>query len=133
MPAAAPPEGVGEYEVLETRLAALERAVEATGAELRTRRLVVVDAEGHERIVGEVCQGTAELRLEIPGGRPGSRSAVVLFASPLVPGPDPGGAGFGPAVGIQLWAEGDAVAEIDAWPDGDGRWQAHVHWRDEPV
>ena len=37
----------------ETRLRALERAVAGLADELRTRRLVVVDADGAERLVGE--------------------------------------------------------------------------------
>jgi hypothetical protein len=116
---------------MEARLAALERAVGAMAAEVRTRRLVIVDGGGDGRIVGEVCHGTAELRLETPGGGTSARSAAVLFASPSAAGPDPEGTGFGPAIGLQLWAEGDAVTEIDAWPDSGGRWRAHLHLRDE--
>jgi hypothetical protein len=112
------------------RLGDVELALRALRAEVRTRRLVVEGGEGGEgtaRIVGDVVDGTAELRLELPGGRPGRRSAVVLFATPAGAAGAGGRYGLGPALGLQLWAEGDALCEIDAWPDADGRWRAHLH------
>ena len=143
MPAAERPEGTGNDEGMgiPARLAALERSVRAMADEIRTRRLVVVDDRGRARLVTEVVGETAELRLELPNGPPGdratvpddgdgshpgeSRAAVVLHATPAtVDGPDDG---LGPAVGIQLWADGDSVVEIDSWPGPDGRWQPHVH------
>lgn len=127
MPAAERPEGTGEHEGIAARLAALERAVGAMGVEVRTRRMVVVDNDGNERIVGEVCHATTELRLDLPGGEPGAHTAVVLFATPVAAEPEPEEIGLGPAIGIQLWAEGDAVTEIDAWLDHDGRWRPHLH------
>jgi hypothetical protein len=143
MPAAGRPEGTGNDEGtgMQARLAALEQSVRAMADEIRTRRLVVVDDLGRVRLVTEVIGETTELRLELPGGAPGDRAtgpddgaatrsgagraAVVLHATPsTVDGPDDG---LGPAVGIQLWADGDSVVEIDSWPGPDGRWQPHVH------
>ena len=109
--------------------------------EIRTKRLVVVDELGRVRLVTEVVGETTELRLELPGDTPGDRAtgpddgaasrsgagraAVVLHATTsTAEGPDDG---LGPAVGIQLWADGDSVVEIDSWPGPDGRWQPHVH------
>jgi len=126
------PKGTGQHEGLGPRLAALERAFTAMAAEIRTRRMVVVDASGSERIIGETRHGTAELRVENPGGnQEGGESAVAIFASPVTTGPDPGGTGLGPAVGIHLLAEGDAVAELEAWPGRDGRWCPHLHLTDD--
>ncbi len=94
-------------------------------AEVRTRRLVLEDDDGTPRAVAQVAAGVGEVRLELPSSAPGNGTAVVLFAT------QGGGAadryGLGPALGIQLWAEGVALAELDAWPDADGRWSAHLH------
>ncbi|MGH9090123.1 MAG: hypothetical protein ACRDZR_01880 [Acidimicrobiales bacterium] len=138
----------------ERRMAALEEAVAAMATEVRTRRLVVSAGPGTPRVVAEVVRDTAELRVELPPDGDGAGAATVLFASGAVPvaepgheraGPagvrppgqatgdgsaDAGGSGLGPGVGLQLWAEGDAVAELDAWPDGTGRWRAQLHLED---
>ncbi|MGH9108304.1 MAG: hypothetical protein ACRDY3_02355 [Acidimicrobiales bacterium] len=93
---------------------------------MTARRIAVVDDRGVPRLVAEVVGDTVELRLEVPGGAPGRRSAVVLHAS----GPatsSHGQPGPGPLIGVQLWAEGDAVAELDAWPGEDGHWRPHLH------
>lgn len=111
---------------IERRVAAVEREVVSLGDELRTRRIVVHDDEGRERIVGEVVGGTAELRVELGDG-PGMRSAVVIVASSFVAGRGPDDDGMGPAVAVQLWTEGETVAELDAWPDEEGRWRPHLH------
>jgi hypothetical protein len=155
MPAAGIPEGTGDNVGMdiEARLAALERLVRAMADEIRTGRIVVVDDRGRARVVTEIVGETAELRLELPdrvpdrpadgpadgpaagpaadpgdgtGGRHGvGRAGVVLHATPTAAGDADDG--LGPAVGIQLWADGDAVVEIDAWPDPDGRWRPHLH------
>ncbi|HVX22408.1 MAG TPA: hypothetical protein VHB02_13735 [Acidimicrobiales bacterium] len=130
---------------IEARLAALERSIGAMATEITTGRLVVVDARGRPRLVAEVLEGTVELRVELPDrdqdGRPpaddpvrtAGRTAAVLYATPAGGGVGGGGElGLGPSVGLQLWADGDAVAELDAWPDGDGRWQAHLHPTGDP-
>lgn len=105
------------------RLAALERAVAALAEGVTTRRLSVVDAVGTERLVAQVRAGTAELRLVVgtdegPGG-----AAVVLHA-----GTDEAGPGsLGSLVGLQLWAGGAALVELDAWPHEHGRWRPSFH------
>lgn len=107
-------------------MAAVETRLAALGDELRSRRIVVHDDEGRDRIVGEVVANTAELRVELGSG-PGERSAVVIVASSLVAGRGPEDDGMGPAVALQLWTKGQAAIELDAWPGEDGRWQPHVH------
>jgi hypothetical protein len=109
---------------LERQVGRLERAIAAFSAEIRTRQLVVVDDEDHPRIVGEVFADTAELRLELPDvdGAPGPE--LLLFA---ITSSHPGPADLGPAVGLQLRAEGRAVFEVDAWPGPDGAWRPHLH------
>jgi hypothetical protein len=93
--------------------------------EVRTNRLVLEDDDGTPRAVAEVTEGVTEIRIDLPSPSPDRGTAVVLFASPS------GGAadryGLGPAIGVQLWADGQPVAELDAWPDEDGRWRAHLH------
>ncbi|MGH9089352.1 MAG: hypothetical protein ACRDYZ_14790 [Acidimicrobiales bacterium] len=97
----------------------------ATPDEVVTRRLRIVDEQGAPRMVAEVVGGTVELRLEVPGAEPGRRSAVVLHASRAPDGSDE--APLTPLLGLQLWADGDVVAELDAWSDDDGRWRPHLH------
>lgn len=91
------------------------------------RRVVVVDEHGRPRLVAETAGDTIELRLEVPGGAAGRRSAVVLHASgtPGTGGPD------APLLGLQLWADGEVLAELDAWPGADGRWRPHLHLGEE--
>lgn len=151
MPAGTRRDTAGGDGTLERRLAALEEVVQAMAAEVRTRRLVVAAGRDAARVVAEVVRGTAELRLELPDGGGGARTAAVLFASPDGPppgaegrtggagggaphgrGPDgarprAGGTGLGAGIGLQLWADGDAVAELDAWPDENGRWRPQLH------
>ena len=109
---------------VEAALRALEATVRALRDEVRTRQLVVVDDEDRPRIVGEVFGEVAELRLELPmfDERPGSE--LLLFA---VANERPGPVDLGPAVGLQLRAQGNSVFELDAWPDADGVWRTHVH------
>lgn len=122
----------GDGATVASRLARLERvttslarAVAGQVHEVRTRRLVVTDADGNEVVVAETVGATAELRVEIPGPDRGRRSAVVLFAT----GP---GTGLGPGVGLQIWARGDEVVGLDAWPGDDRRWRAHLSLDGEP-
>ncbi len=108
---------------IETRLVAVERVLTHLTGEVRTRRLVVGDASG-PRIVGEVRSGTAEFRVEGTAHRHG-RPAVVLFANP---GDRPSAAaGVAAGIGIQLWARGDSIGELDAAPDAGDRWHPHLH------
>jgi hypothetical protein len=49
--------------------------------EVRTRRLGITDDDDRPRIVAEVVNGVAELRLDVPGERPRTAS-VTLYANP---------------------------------------------------
>lgn len=95
---------------VEERLKRLKEAVAALSTEVRTRRLVVTDDEGRDRIVGEVVDGVTELRLDLPGRAAGRGTAVLVFANP-------GSERLGPGIGVQLWHEGDCVDELSVWPD----------------
>ena len=93
--------------------------------EVRTRRLVVVDDDGHERIVGEVVSGYAELRLDLPGTAPERSTSLLLFAS------DVRGNDQGPSLGFQLWIDGDSVLGFSAHEEGSGVWVADVQLSDQ--
>lgn len=100
---------------LALRVERLEHAVAGRGDEVRTRRLVVVDHQGTERIVDEVVpDGSAEVRMDLPGQPAGARTALLLFANP---GEEASGLPSG--VGVQVWVDGDAVRELGAWSDTD--------------
>jgi hypothetical protein len=92
--------------------------------ETRTRRLVVVDSEGYERIVGEVVNGHAELRLDLPGTAEGHRSSVLLFTR--VRDRD-----IGPGLGVEVWLNGDSVLALGAWLNEEGDWMTEVELADE--
>lgn len=126
MPAEGARERAGQHRTAEQRLDALEDSVAALAHEVRTRRLLVAGGEGEPQIVCEVRHGTAELRLETADGTP-PRPALVLYASSAAAGSDRDDGGLGPATGIQLWADGDAVAELDAWCDDAVRWRGRLH------
>jgi hypothetical protein len=96
------------------RVSALEQAVAGLAECVVTRRLAVVDNAGTERIVATVVRTAGELRVQIAG----APAEVVLYADQSdLPGASP-------AVGLQLRAGGDAVAELDASAGADGRWRA---------
>lgn len=116
--------GRGRWWRLSRRVTALERLVATTSEELRTRRLVVVDRDGAERIVGAVVDGTAELSVVL-GDPPPHRTGVVLFASPPSPLTDAG-------IGLQVWAEGDAQGELASWSDRGG-WRTAVFLQRAPA
>ncbi len=85
----------------------LEQVVADQGSEVRTRRLVVVNHQDTERIVGEVVpDGTAEVRMDLPGRPVGERTSLLLFANP---GDEASWLPSG--VGVHLWVDGDAVRE----------------------
>jgi hypothetical protein len=95
------------------RMRQMEERVAGMGEEVRTRRLVVIDRQDDERIVGEVgSDGTAELRLDLPGRPRGKRTSVMLFANPGAELFD-----LPPGVGIHLWLDGEPVEEFDIWLD----------------
>jgi len=90
-------------------------------AELRVRRLVVVDEHDRPCVVAEVTHGQATVRLLVPDAAPGERVSIELFARPgdrTDPEDEPGR-----GVGLQLCADGNLVASIDAWDMG-GHWTA---------
>ncbi len=109
---------------LERRVVEVERSIIRLGHEVRTRQLIVVDEADHPRIVGEVFADVAELRLELPGSGDQPGPELLLFA---VASSHPAPIELGPAVGMQLRAQGRAVFELDAWPDADGVWRPHLH------
>jgi hypothetical protein len=88
-------------EELEQQLAELRTLVEALGDEVRTRRVVVVDAGGRPRIVLAVEPGAASVRVDAEGGDP----SVELYAVDAVDAD-------GPEVGIALVVDGDVVEGI---------------------
>jgi len=120
------PENAEQHRTTEQRLSSLEDSVAVMAHEIQTRRLLVAGAPGEPQIVCEVNEGTAELRVEVPpGAHP--QPALVLFASAPADGSDRNDAGLGPTTGLQLWADGDAVVELDAWCDDAGRWRGQLH------
>ena len=83
---------------------------EAVVDEVRTRRLVVVDAHGRPRITVTVERGAASVRVDAPGGDP----SIELYALDPV---DADGA----EAGLALVRGGDAVTTMAVGgPDGDG-------------
>lgn len=101
----------GAPDGLRERVERLEAAWAAWEHEVRTRRLVVVDGDGSPRIVGQVVNGVAELRVEIPVG-PGHETMAALFAAPRAYD-----WGISSGVGLQLWVDGDCVHELARWAD----------------
>jgi hypothetical protein len=103
----------GPFGALAERVRRMEEALTGMSREVRTRRLVVVDHQDDERIVGEVgADGTAELRLDLPGRPWGKRTSVMLFGNPGTELFD-----LPPGVGIHLWLDGEPVEEFDIWLD----------------
>jgi hypothetical protein len=49
--------------------------------EVRTRRLIILDDLDRERIVAEVVDGVAELRMDLPASSD-DRTGLLLFAHP---------------------------------------------------
>ena len=103
------------FGALEDRVQRMEETVAGMGREVRTRRLVIVDHQDDERIVGEVEPGgVAELRLDLPGRPVGNRTSVLLFSNPGTPVYElPSG------TGVHLWLDGDAIKEFDVWLEAD--------------
>jgi hypothetical protein len=119
-----PEELCDRFDRLERRVVQVERWLAGLRDEVRTRQLIVVDEADRPRIVGEVFADVAELRLELPGSENQPGPELLLFA---VASSHSAPIELGPAVGIQLRAQGRAVFELDAWPDVDGAWRPHLH------
>jgi len=115
---------LGRLEQLERLVTGMQRAISSFTDEVRTRQIVVVDDDDHPRIVGEVFADVAELRLELPALDGKAGPELLLFA---VASTHPGPVELGPAVGVQLRAQGRAIFELDAWPDVDDVWRPHLH------
>ncbi|MBV9659895.1 MAG: hypothetical protein JO337_01920 [Acidimicrobiales bacterium] len=99
---------------LQERVEALEARLAALDATMETRRLAVVDDQGHERLVAELVDGVAELRFDLPGPPPGRRTSLLLFAVPRQPD-------WCAGLGVQLWVEGNLVEEMTWWEDQEHR------------
>lgn len=126
MPGDGTRESTEQHRTTEQRLSSLEDLVASLTHEVQTGRLLITGAPDEPQIVCEVSNGTAEVRVEVPvDARP--QPALVLFASSPAADSDRGDAGLGPAAGLQLWADGDAVVELDAWRDDTGRWRGQLH------
>lgn len=85
--------------------------------EVRTKRLVVLDHQDRERIVAEVIDGFAELRMDLPDSVSGSRTGVVIFTHSEQDDRE-----LGSAIGVQLWAEGNAIIELTLWQSPSRAW-----------
>jgi hypothetical protein len=92
-------------------------------SEIRARRLAVVDDCNAERIIAEVANGQAEVRLEL------SQQGQPLTGAVLYAAPDGGDMDLGPMLGLQLWADGNAYVEINLSKE-DGRWVPRIHSAD---
>lgn len=95
---------------LRQRVAALERELAALRDEVRTRRLVLVDDQEEERVIAGVDGEVAEVRVRVPHQAGLPSTEVALFAAPA-------GTLLPSGVGVQLWADGDVVAELTWWRD----------------
>lgn len=121
----APQEHAGSSEVLarmadlEGRLATLEGRIEELARELRTGRLVLTGGADEPRIVAEIRDRRAEIRLEQEDPEHRERSDLVLFA-------DRGADGLGGGLGIQFWVSGEAVVEVNCWQRPGARWSTDV-------
>jgi hypothetical protein len=83
-------------------------------AEIRTRRLVVVDASNQDRIVARIdADGAAVFEVLLPPG-PNGRSGIVVSADPT--------SHDGVAVTIQLYGDGALIDSIVAWRDAAEPW-----------
>ncbi len=89
-------------------------------SEIRTRRLVVVDDSGAERIIAEVANGQAELRVALSErGQPST--GALLYAAP-----NAGDIDLGPMLGLQLRADGNAYVEVNLSKEDD-RWVPRIY------
>ncbi len=103
----------GAQSGLTERVTALEAQVAGLSEQVQTRRLSVLGADGHERLVAELVDGVTELRLDLPGRVAGRRTSLLLFAVPDRPD-------WCAGLGVQLWVDGNMVDELSWWADGGG-------------
>jgi hypothetical protein len=89
----------------EDPIAVLRAEVAALRDEVRTRRVVVVDAAGRPRIVLSADPGVGSVRVDAEGGDP----SVELYAVDAIDAD-------GPEVGIALVVGGDVVRRLGLGP-----------------
>jgi hypothetical protein len=80
---------------------ALRAAVDALRDEVRTRRVVVVDAAGRPRVVLSADPGVSSVRVDAGGGDP----SVELYAVDAIEAD-------GPEVGVVLVVDGEVVRDL---------------------
>jgi len=102
-----------------SRLAAAETALGRLAQEVRTRRLVVVDDRDRERIVAELDGEDAYFRLDLPRREGEGTTGLILYANT-------GGDVASPSLGLQFWADGNAIGGFEAWRSPDGQWRGEV-------
>lgn len=88
----------------------LRTSVARIADEVRTRRLAIVDGSERERMVAEISEGVLEVRMDLPPGDRGRRTALVCFTAPPT-------AELGAGLGAQLWVDGNLVGEVGWWAD----------------
>lgn len=98
-------------------LAATEAVLAGLAQEVRTRRLVVVDDRGRERIVAELVGDDAFVRLDLVRREGEGTTGLVLSATD---------GGDTASLGVEFWAEGNSVGGFDVWRGPDGRWQSDL-------
>lgn len=107
---------------LEARVVRLEQVLLELSQEVRTQRLTLAGSDGREALVALIDGDAVELRVLAPGARPGGTTGIVCYAT---------GDAAEPAMGVELWADGDAIAGATAVRDTDGTWR--VAWfNDQP-
>jgi hypothetical protein len=104
----------------------VEAALASLSSEIRTGRLIIGEETYPSRIVAEVSSGRGELRIEAAPSADGPQTSVILFA--YADGND-----LGPGAGVQLWANGDAIAELNAWSDDQTHWCSSVTTTEGPT
>jgi len=95
---------------LQAAVARLDALEEQQHREVRTKRVVVVDEEGQERVVLSSRQHTGSVLVQVPRQTDGVTGAE-LYASEAPDSSDD------PALGIALWRDGDQAAY---WSDASG-------------
>jgi hypothetical protein len=96
--------------VPEDPIDALRAEVAALRDEVRTRRVVVVDAAGRPRVVLSADPGVGSVRVDAEGGDP----SVELYAVDALEAD-------GPEVGLALVARGEVVTSVRHGPGPRGR------------
>ena len=104
------PTPIEAIEAIEEQLVGLRSEVAALRQEVRTRRVVVVDASGRPRVVLSADPGVASVRVDAEGGDP----SVELYAVDAVEAD-------GPEVGLVLVVDGDVLDDLRVLVSRDRR------------